>query len=681
MSLKNIVLQPHQRSIRNHMAEKCAKQPGIVLYHAVGTGKTYTALSVTMAFPDIPCTVFCPEELVFMWKSELQKIGSPRHIVLKVLDDMPTHHVDGGLVIVDEVHFWIQWLMSKHETDRKKAENAFQNLAKAKRRILLTGSPIVSPIRGIYDVACLYNLAVGHEHFPFSQPAFKKMFTYTKRVQSAILGWFFPAILPVIKNLFVVTSFAFGTIKYIDNKFPTDFTTIEASKNELRNKFKNKSKENNNYPWKLQHRMDILGLTDPANLVHYIHPPPDGTKNAGFRGGLPVDLHGFSEILKSNLKEKESKQEKITNKDKSFQQIVEKLSLFASRGLQHKRMYHYLVLSVLGPLLASLFINSKIQSSRVKGFDINRFWKEVKPVVSRFSITLSDDFPKSSIKKHVTPLTMSQQRKLWELSNRFLDPKDLQKLGIQSSQTEMAYESFISDYEDYLKTARRVGIHSDDIAKNPPPKFKTILKLMKKVDVKRCVVFSENKGTIDTFATFLDNEGIKYEKLSRTTKDKEGLLQKFKDGVIPVILLSPTMFFGFSIKGARQLHVMEPIFDGVTREQLYGRVIRYKSHEHLPPDQRKVDIYVHISTISKGIFQAMRRFFSVSLLQYFKHDASMYPGVASSLRNKRREKFEMSLETPDETVWKLNENIEKLGEHGIEDLGCPERWRRATKKA
>ena len=60
---------------------------------------------------------------------------------------------------------------------------------------------------------------------------------------------------------------------------------------------------------------------------------------------------------------------------------------------------------------------------------------------------------------------------------------------------------------------------------------------------------------------------------------------------IKIILISPAGAEGINLRSTRQVHVMEPYWNEVRIEQIIGRAIRNCSHEDLPFDERKVDVY------------------------------------------------------------------------------------------
>ena len=92
-----------------------------------------------------------------------------------------------------------------------------------------------------------------------------------------------------------------------------------------------------------------------------------------------------------------------------------------------------------------------------------------------------------------------------------------------------------------------------------------------------------------------------------TSIEKEQILQDFKEQKIKLLLLHPSYFEGFSIQGVRRFHILEPVTKFYIKEQLYTRVCRFKSHEHLPIEQRNVEIiqwYCSLKNLINKIHEA-----------------------------------------------------------------------------
>jgi hypothetical protein len=66
-----------------------------------------------------------------------------------------------------------------------------------------------------------------------------------------------------------------------------------------------------------------------------------------------------------------------------------------------------------------------------------------------------------------------------------------------------------------------------------------------------------------------------------------------------VLLISKSGAEGISTRNVRAVHVMEPFWHANRTEQVVGRARRAHSHDELPPDERFVDVYVHMAAFSR----------------------------------------------------------------------------------
>jgi len=60
---------------------------------------------------------------------------------------------------------------------------------------------------------------------------------------------------------------------------------------------------------------------------------------------------------------------------------------------------------------------------------------------------------------------------------------------------------------------------------------------------------------------------------------------------------------GLDLKGTKMMQIMEPHFNQAKIDQVVGRAIRYKSHEHLPEEEQEVTVRKYLSTKKPGIMQ------------------------------------------------------------------------------
>lgn len=65
--------------------------------------------------------------------------------------------------------------------------------------------------------------------------------------------------------------------------------------------------------------------------------------------------------------------------------------------------------------------------------------------------------------------------------------------------------------------------------------------------------------------------------------------------IIKIIIGSPIISEGITLKNIRQVHILEPSWNMSRINQIIGRAVRFKSHVSLEPDERNVEIYKYVS--------------------------------------------------------------------------------------
>ena len=69
---------------------------------------------------------------------------------------------------------------------------------------------------------------------------------------------------------------------------------------------------------------------------------------------------------------------------------------------------------------------------------------------------------------------------------------------------------------------------------------------------------------------------------------------------IQLILISESGAEGISLTCVRQVHILEPYWNNVRINQVFGRAIRLHSHDDLEPKERTVEEYIYLSVLPKG---------------------------------------------------------------------------------
>lgn len=114
--------------------------------------------------------------------------------------------------------------------------------------------------------------------------------------------------------------------------------------------------------------------------------------------------------------------------------------------------------------------------------------------------------------------------------------------------------------------------------------------------------FSEfsSKSNVKEYKSFIvfdeSTNIIRREKLKTIFNSEDNKDGKF----IRIIIGSPIISEGITLKCVRQVHILEPYWNMSKINQIIGRAIRNYSHHYLDPSQRTVDIYKYVSVYTQG---------------------------------------------------------------------------------
>ena len=116
--------------------------------------------------------------------------------------------------------------------------------------------------------------------------------------------------------------------------------------------------------------------------------------------------------------------------------------------------------------------------------------------------------------------------------------------------------------------------------------------------------------------------GIKHEVFdgSLTDKARKAMVARYNSGETPWLLVSSSGTEGLDLLETKSMHVMEPHFNQEKINQFIGRGIRYKSHEKLPVDERKVEVIRYQATRPKAFFGTVDRGTSIDQYLYQMSD-------------------------------------------------------------
>lgn len=106
--------------------------------------------------------------------------------------------------------------------------------------------------------------------------------------------------------------------------------------------------------------------------------------------------------------------------------------------------------------------------------------------------------------------------------------------------------------------------------------------------------YTGRKSNSPTFVVFDQKNPEQRDKLRKIFNSQEN-----KSGeLIKIVIGSPVMSEGITLKNVRQVHILEPSWNMSRINQIIGRAVRNHSHDNLPLEERNVQIYKYVSYYS-----------------------------------------------------------------------------------
>ena len=229
--------------------------------------------------------------------------------------------------------------------------------------------------------------------------------------------------------------------------------------------------------------------------------------------------------------------------------------------------------------------------------------ERLSPLVHMYEPEPDEHWPDVDVEDVEVPMSDRQQSliKQIEKENPALSYKMRRNLPPSKKEVQNL-NAFMQATRQISNTPVNYDVREDDPIESSP-KYKKMLE-----DVERAAEEDDNFRGV-TYSNYLGSgvtplverlrergvEGGLYEG-SLTDKQREELLERFEKGEDKVLGMSPAGGEGLDLKGVKQIQVTEPDWNPETTRQAVGRAIRYKSHEHLPEDERNVQVRKYKST-------------------------------------------------------------------------------------
>lgn len=486
-SKQKIKLLSHQLSPINYL-ENNPKQHGLLIYHQVGTGKTYLSIGFAERNQNNKVILIVPKFLQAHWRSHLESYGVKninryQIITHEQVELLLNIDLSDKIVILDEVHKIIDNI---NTSDNNVAyTKLYLHLNNAKRLLVLSATPVY---KGVNDLASIVNLVAGYEVLPFNELEFRNKFTSTRHTNSFFSGHLLRS------RFFDGSALLAGLFFALNTKGAASLVAISSG---------------------------ILLPFVLRNMVYTIDSPDH-----------------FRDI---NIKA-------------LFSQIAKYISYYE---IDDKNKKEYPTHSVNIELV-------RYQKPQIdflmKYSNSNLTVKELKYLLRDDTVKYTDDF--------LSVNSTSMQNKMKQ---------------------NIKYGMMISNLLDVQANK-----------KNYPEKFTLVLSKINKSKGPVIVYSHFYYNGLLLFKQYLDDMGYqgKY-KILHVNDDPikfKQTMDAYNDGKIQILLLHPEITEGASFKGTQQMHILEPTFNKAFQDQVIGRVLRYRSHAHLPPNMRNVEVLIWKST-------------------------------------------------------------------------------------
>ena len=139
---------------------------------------------------------------------------------------------------------------------------------------------------------------------------------------------------------------------------------------------------------------------------------------------------------------------------------------------------------------------------------------------------------------------------------------------------------------------------------------------------------------LEDYSRELTNRGIPHNAFHGTmTKDqKDQAVKDYNEGRSPVLLISSSGAEGLDLKGTKKIQVLEPHWNSSKISQVIGRGVRFGSHEHLPKEERTVEVEHYLSTFPKNkLFNFGPKQHSID--SYLRHYSNTKQKITNEMKN------------------------------------------------
>lgn len=206
------------------------------------------------------------------------------------------------------------------------------------------------------------------------------------------------------------------------------------------------------------------------------------------------------------------------------------------------------------------------------------------------------NFPDVSNEAYRVPMT-ARQKELFVAAISKMDPRTKLILQSQLRPGKRDLSKLLPFFSGLRALANtNAGMELNPLLEDDPKidkAFNLLTKGLKKDPNFKAIVYSNylNSG-IHAYAKHLKENKIPYGEFSGVMNKnvRDDLVKQYNKNKLKVLLLSSAGGEGLDLKNTKLVQILEPHYNNEKLDQVIGRAIRYKSHEGLPPEERKVTI-------------------------------------------------------------------------------------------
>lgn len=298
--------------------------------------------------------------------------------------------------------------------------------------------------------------------------------------------------------------------------------------------------------------------------------------------------------------------------------------------------------------------------------------KELQKILSKYMDTYNPkeggnpDFPKESRKTVEVPMSERQEKYYNFLEGSLPAPiKWKIRMGLPLDKKESAsLNAFSTGVRQVSNSIAPYVKHESEY--EPSPKIRAAAHNL----VKKHIQDPNFRGVV--YSNYLD-AGLKdySRELSRmnvphaiyhgglTQTQKDEIKNAYNEGKLKTLLLSSSGAEGVDLKGTKLMQILEPHFNRKKIEQVIGRGSRFKSHEHLPDNERHVEVEEYLSVHKPTFLSKITKNKRHSIDEYLHHysnDKEKIINEMVDLANPKKPKIEKQASED------MNKYIEKIAE-------------------